>query len=141
MLSFNKFLIPAAVGVSLLLAACGSSSYSSTSSSSASTSPTVSQAASTSNALTIGTVNASVGTYLTGASGRALYIWMADSSGKSSCSGACAKAWPPLTASSMPSVTGGVNAADISLISRSDGTKQVAYKGLGRPRFRGHGLT
>lgn len=58
---------------------------------------------------------------------------MADSNGKSSCAGARAKAWPPLTASVTPSVTGGVNAADLSLISRSDGTKQVAYKG--RPLY------
>lgn len=81
----------------------------------------------------VGTANGSVGTYLTGASGRALYIWVADSSGKSACSGACAQAWPPLTDSSTPKVTGGAQAADLSLITRSDGTKQVAYKG--RPLY------
>jgi predicted lipoprotein with Yx(FWY)xxD motif len=74
-----------------------------------------------------------MGTYLTGASGRALYIWVADSKGKSSCAGACAQAWPPLTASSMPKVAGGAHAGDISLISRSGGTKQVAY--MGRPLY------
>jgi predicted lipoprotein with Yx(FWY)xxD motif len=70
-----------------------------------------------------------MGTYLVGASGRAVYLWVADSNGKSSCSGACATAWPPLTAGSMPHVTGAARAADVSLISRSDGAKQVAYKG------------
>jgi predicted lipoprotein with Yx(FWY)xxD motif len=70
-----------------------------------------------------------MGTYLVGASGRALYLWVADPGGKSVCLGSCAKAWPPLTASSMPNVSGGVNAADVSLISRGDGAKQVAYKG------------
>jgi hypothetical protein len=38
-----------------------------------------------------------------------------------------------LTASSTPKVTGGVRAADVSLISRSGGTKQVAYNG--RPLY------
>jgi hypothetical protein len=33
----------------------------------------------------------------------------------------------------MPTVAGGAHAADLSLISRSDGTKQVAYKG--RPLY------
>lgn len=131
MLSLNKFLIPTVVGASLLLAACGGSSHKSSSSSPAGNAPPpASQPASgTSSALTIGAGSGSVGTYLTGASGRALYIWVADGKGKSSCSGACATAWPPLSAGSTPKVTGGASAADISLISRSDGTKQVAYKG------------
>ena len=140
MLSFKKLLIPGAVGASLLLAACGGSSHSS-SSPAASTSSSASQPASSaygpastsSSSLTISTARGSVGTYLTGASGRALYIWVADGKDKSSCSGGCAKAWPPLTASSMPKVRGGASAGDITLISRSDGTKQVAYKG--RPLY------
>lgn len=134
MLSFKRLLIPAAVGASLLLAACGSGSTNSTSTSSAaSSSSAASEPTSTSSALTIGTANGSVGTYLTGASGRALYVWTADPKGQSSCSGACANAWPPLTASSMPKVAGGANAANVSLISRSDGSKQVAYNG--RPLY------
>jgi predicted lipoprotein with Yx(FWY)xxD motif len=40
----------------------------------------------------VSTVSGAHGTYLTGPSGRALYLWVADSSGKSVCSGACAKA-------------------------------------------------
>lgn len=131
----NRSLIPTvtALGASLLLAACGSSS-SHSSNTSAGSSPSPSQpASSSSSSLTIATASGSAGTYLTGASGRALYIWVADSKGKSACLGACAQAWPPLTASSMPKVAGGANAASVSLISRSDGTKQVAYDG--RPLY------
>jgi predicted lipoprotein with Yx(FWY)xxD motif len=79
--------------------------------------------------LTIGTAHAPAGLYLTGRSGRALYLWVADTNGRSHCSGACAGNWPPLTARSTPNVTGSVNQADLSLIDRSSGIKQVAYKG------------
>jgi predicted lipoprotein with Yx(FWY)xxD motif len=135
MLSFNKVLIPAAVAASLVLAACGGSSQTSSSSSSGAYGSAYGgpPASASSSALTIGTAKGSVGTYLTGASGRALYIWLADTSGKSSCAGACAKVWRPLTATSTPKVASGANAADITLISRSDGTKQVAYQG--RPLY------
>ncbi len=128
----KNLLIPAAVGASLLLAACGNSQSASTPATSSS--PPASQPTSTSSAtLSIGTAKGSDGTYLTGASGRALYIWAGDTRDKSACSGACAKAWPPLTDSSMPKLTGGVKAPDVSLISRSGGVKQVAYNG--RPLY------
>lgn len=132
----NKFSLRAggavaAVGVSLALAACGGSS----SSHSAAASPSgyskgsaVSQPSSSS-AVSIGTTKGSMGTYLTGASGRALYLWVADKGGKSACSGACAGVWPPLTTSGTPKVSGGAQASDLGTISRSDGTKQVTYKG------------
>lgn len=129
MLSMNRFLIPAALGAALLLAACGGSSQHS-GSTAASASPAASKPASASpTALTIGTASGSVGTYLTGASGRALYLWIADKQGRSVCSGSCAQYWPPLTAGSTPKVANGVTAAHITLITRSDGSKQVAYNG------------
>jgi predicted lipoprotein with Yx(FWY)xxD motif len=46
---------------------------------------------------------------------RTLYLFEKDKNGKSSCSGACAKAWPPL-------LTKGTT-------KRSDGTTQVTYGG------------
>ncbi len=70
-----------------------------------------------------------MGTDLTGASGRALYLWAADSNGKSSCSGECAKVWPPVITKVTPSASGGVTAGDLGTITRSDGSKQVTYKG------------
>jgi predicted lipoprotein with Yx(FWY)xxD motif len=73
------------------------------------------------------TKSGSSGTFLTDASGRALYLWVADSANKSACSGACASAWPPLTSTGAPSVTGSAKANDLGTITRSDGTKQVTY--------------
>jgi predicted lipoprotein with Yx(FWY)xxD motif len=118
----------AVVGVALLLAACGSSSSSSSTVSPAPATPT--PASSGSNAsLTIGTAKGAGGTYLTGTSGRALYLWVADTNGKSACAGACAKVWPPVIAKGTPAVTGGASASDLGTVARSDGTKQVTYKG------------
>lgn len=122
--------IAAALGAALLLAACGSSSSNSSSSSqAANSSPYSSGSAATKTNVSISTAKNADGTYLIGASGRPLYMWVADTSGKSSCAGTCAKVWPPLIASSTPSTSGGVNAANLGTITRSDGTKQVTYMG------------
>jgi len=122
----------------LIAAGCGSSS--STSTSTASSAPAASSASSassasvtTSNAAASGAVvkatHSSKGTYLTDGSGRAVYLWVADSNGKSSCSGACAQAWPPLTTKSTPTGSGGVASAKLTTVTRSDGSKQVVYNG------------
>ncbi len=118
--------VVASVTAALLVAACGGSSNSSSSTSaSASSKP----ASSNSAALMISTAKGSVGTYLTGSAGRALYLFAADHSDKSMCSGTCAQNWPPVTASSMPRAAAGVNASDFGTTTRSDGAKQVTYKG------------
>jgi predicted lipoprotein with Yx(FWY)xxD motif len=77
----------------------------------------------------VSTAKDTSGTYLIGTSGRALYLWAADSNDKSSCSGACAKTWPPLLTTGTPTASGGATAVDLGTITRSDGTKQVTYMG------------
>ncbi|MDX6230716.1 MAG: hypothetical protein QOI76_4106 [Frankiales bacterium] len=67
--------------------------------------------------------------FLVGGSGRALYLWIPDTKTKSTCSGACAGAWPPLTVNGAPTAGTGATASDLGTISRSDGTKQVTYAG------------
>jgi predicted lipoprotein with Yx(FWY)xxD motif len=127
----------AVLGVALIAAGCGSSSTGSssatTSAAAASASSTASGASTASNAAATGasikTASGSAGTYLTDAAGRALYLWVADSNGKSSCSGACASIWPPLTSKAAPTGSGGVKASALGTITRSDGAKQVTYNG------------
>jgi predicted lipoprotein with Yx(FWY)xxD motif len=109
------------VGVALLVAACGSSG--STSSASAPASNT------SAGAIAISTTKGADGTYLTGASGRAVYLWDADTGDMSTCSGACAKAWPPVITKSAPTASGGAQASDLGTTRRSDGLEQVTYKG------------
>lgn len=120
--------VVAAVGAALVVAGCGSSSSSGAPTNSpTSTSPTTTTASAA--GTSIGTAKGKGGTYLTGSSGRALYLWVADSNGQSSCSGACAQAWPPVVTSGTTAVSGGAMSADLGTISRSDGAKQVTYKG------------
>ena len=115
------------VGVALVVAACGSSSSHHSSTHAASSTPAATNASSTT--LMVKTAHGSAGTYLVGPSGKALYLFEADKNGKSACSGACAKIWPPLTTTGKPAAGGGAMSADLGTITRSDGTKQVTYKG------------
>ena len=67
--------------------------------------------------------------FLTDSSGRSLYLFKSDTSTKSTCSGACATAWPPLITKGAPTAGTGATAGDLGTIARSDGTKQVSYDG------------
>jgi predicted lipoprotein with Yx(FWY)xxD motif len=125
--------LSAVLGVSVgvaLLAACSSAASSSSTPAASSTSSTPAAAASGSTtALVITTKSSSAGDFLTNGSGQAIYMWTKDSMNASACSGACASAWPPVTATGALTAAGGVNKADLSTFARSDGTKQVAYDG------------
>ena len=116
----------AVVAITLVVTACGSAQSGSSASSASGNAPA---AGATANAVSVGTATGSAGTYLVGASGRPLYLWVADSHGKSVCAGACAQAWPPLTTTSAPVAAGGVTMSQLSTVDRSDGVKQVAYDG------------
>jgi predicted lipoprotein with Yx(FWY)xxD motif len=124
-----------------LLAGCGSSSGSSSSSTGASTPSTPAQtqstAASTSTAaaaqaqgVAVATKHSKLGTILAaGPKHLTVYLFEADKGTSSACSGACAKAWPPVTTAGQPTVSGSAVSADLGTTMRSDGTKQVTYKG------------
>jgi predicted lipoprotein with Yx(FWY)xxD motif len=59
-----------------------------------------------------------------------LYMFDKDTGGKSTCTGECATAWPPLLTTDKVTAGTGVNAAWLGETDRSDGTKQVTYHGL-----------
>jgi len=112
----------------LVLAACGSSGSSGTSSSS--TPPASSTATSSPRpASVVGTKTTSLGTFLVDAKGRALYLWDADHGSMSACSGACAQAWPPLTAIGTPKASGQVKSSLLGTTKRADGSREVTYDG------------
>lgn len=120
----------ALVAVASVVAACGGSSGGRHPGASAGygagPAPTAAKAGS---AASVGIATGSDGKYLTGASGRALYLWVADSHNKSVCAGACAESWPPLTTKSAPVAAGGITMSQLGTTTRSDGVRQVTYDG------------
>jgi predicted lipoprotein with Yx(FWY)xxD motif len=119
--------LPPLVALSLALAACsGSGSPSPTAS------PTSSAAASASSSaagVTVGTAKTSLGTFLVGPDGKTLYLFEADKTSLSTCSGACAQSWPPLITSGPPIAGNGVTQSLLATSQRGDGSAQVTYNG------------
>jgi predicted lipoprotein with Yx(FWY)xxD motif len=116
-----------ALASALVLAACGSSGSSGTSSSS--TPAATSATSSARPASVVATKTTSLGTFLVDSKGRALYLWDADHGSMSTCSGACAQAWPPLTTSGTPKAGGKVKASLLGTTTRPDGSREVTYAG------------
>jgi predicted lipoprotein with Yx(FWY)xxD motif len=73
-----------------------------------------------------------LGLYLTDTSGKTLYFFTKDTSGASTCTGACLAKWPAFSADPVtaPSV---LKPSDFSSVSRADGVKQTAF--MGRPLY------
>jgi predicted lipoprotein with Yx(FWY)xxD motif len=119
-----------------LATACGGSSSSSSSSAPASSSggaygkpASSTPAAASGSAASIKTGSGGPGKFLVDAKGRTLYLWVADKGSKSTCSGACAQAWPPLTTTGAPKAGAGVQASLLGTTKRDDGTTEVTYGG------------
>ena len=71
----------------------------------------------------------SLGTILVDSQGRSLYLFEKDTGPKSTCSGACASAWPPFRTSGKPKAGSGVTASLLGTTTRSDGNDEVTYNG------------
>ncbi len=69
------------------------------------------------------------GKILVGANGRTLYDFVADKTMASTCYGACASLWPPLTVSGAPKAGAGVRASLLGTTKRTDGGTEVTYNG------------
>jgi predicted lipoprotein with Yx(FWY)xxD motif len=73
--------------------------------------------------------NSSLGKILVDSQGRTVYLFQKDTGSMSTCSGACATNWPPVTTTGKPSAGTGVTASMLGATTRSDGSKQVTYNG------------
>ena len=79
---------------------------------------------------TVGVANVGqLGSILVDAKGRTVYLFEKDTGPKSTCFGACATEWPPVTTSGKPSPGSGVTASMLGTTTRSDGKTQVTYNG------------
>lgn len=76
-------------------------------------------------ALTV--ASSAVGDIVTDAAGMTLYLFTQDSPERSSCTGDCLEAWPPLTG--QPSAGEGIDASLLGTIERDDGSTQATYAG------------
>ena len=72
-----------------------------------------------------------MGTILVAASNnQTVYTFDSDTPGVSKCTGGCATTWPPLTVPAGTTPTGGPGVTgQLGMITRSDGSLQVTYKG------------
>ncbi len=121
--------VPVLAGALTLLAACGSTTSTTTPPSSPTSTPASTGApASSSGAVTIKTASTSLGTVLTNAKGYTLYYFAIDTSTTSKCYGTCASYWTPVTGSSA-SVSGTTLSGHFGTITRSNGQKQLTYDG------------
>jgi len=143
----SKLVVPGAaiavLALAIIAAGCGSS-YSSNSNSSTSASSgggayggggssTTSTTASSGGAAAVVSVanNPKLGKILVDSKGMTLYYFEKDKKGgtSSTCSGACASVWPPVTTSGTPKGTNGAQASKLGTIKRSDGSSEVTYNG------------
>jgi predicted lipoprotein with Yx(FWY)xxD motif len=110
--------------------AASASAYPQTTSTTASAAPAAPAASGASVATVSVAHNSGLGSILVaGPKGRTVYLFAADKGPSSTCSGACAEVWPPVTTTASPKAAAGADSADLGTITRSDGTKQVTYKG------------
>jgi predicted lipoprotein with Yx(FWY)xxD motif len=78
-----------------------------------------------------------VGTVLTTSSGLTLYRYTSNPVGRSVCTGACAKIWPPLTAAKGDRIAGPKGLKGLSVIDVGHGRWQVAFHDVALYRFEG----
>jgi predicted lipoprotein with Yx(FWY)xxD motif len=81
--------------------------------------------------LTVG--SSDYGRVLFDGKGFALYAFTHDPKGKSTCTGACAAAWPPFLVKRGPGAAKGARSALLGTTRRADGSVQVTYRG--RPLY------
>jgi predicted lipoprotein with Yx(FWY)xxD motif len=101
------------VGAALAAAACGGPSYSTASAHGAQ----------------VGVRHTKLGDVLVDGRGRTLYEFEKDKGPMSTCYGACASVWPPLSAAGRPVAGHGVSAAQLRTGQRHDGRLGVTYAG------------
>jgi predicted lipoprotein with Yx(FWY)xxD motif len=78
---------------------------------------------------TVATLRTKLGRILVDAHGRTLYLFEKDKGAMSSCNGACASVWPPLTTGGKAKAGPGVTAAKLGATKRSDGKTALTYVG------------
>jgi predicted lipoprotein with Yx(FWY)xxD motif len=76
-------------------------------------------------------IHPSLGPYLSGYNGMAVYTYAKDGKGTSNCSGSCATVWPPYTVASPSAINVSENVLGrVGAATRTDGTIQITYNDM-----------
>jgi len=129
--------VGAIAAIALAAAGCGSSSGGQQASGYGAPTPTTASSApgsgatarANSGAAAVRLATSKLGKILVDSKGDTLYLFQADTGTTSTCNGACASAWPPLTTTGNPAAGPGVSAAKLGTTKRTDGTVEVTYNG------------
>ncbi len=78
---------------------------------------------------TVKLVDSQFGRILADGRGQAVYLFDKETSKRSECYGACAKAWPPLLTKGKPRTGGGARSRLLGTTRRRNGKRQVTYDG------------
>jgi predicted lipoprotein with Yx(FWY)xxD motif len=129
-----RYLLAVAVPLALILGACSGAGASTAPSAAPSVAPSVEPSMAPSeapseapSAATVGLAENALGQILVDAEGVTLYGFTVDADGVSACYDDCAAAWPPLLAEGEATVGEGLDAALLTTVDRTDGTKQLKY--------------
>jgi predicted lipoprotein with Yx(FWY)xxD motif len=117
----SKLTLAGAVAALTLLAGCGGSPAGTT----AGTTPTP---AATGTTISVAT-NAKLGQILVDASGKTVYLFVADTGTSSTCYTSCAAIWPPVVTTGAPKAGTGAQSSLLGTTARTDGTTEVTYAG------------
>jgi len=120
----------------MVLAACGSSSKTTTSATTGASTPAAPSTTASSSGATVSTASSALGTILVDAQGFTLYHNDKESGTTIVCTATCAQIWPPLAAPSGGPVAG-AGLSGLATVARPDGTKQVTYNGKTLYRYTG----
>lgn len=131
-----SYRVAALIAAGLLVAACGSSSSSRTvpaasaGGTTGGTSTSASAVPATASSTDVVAKKSKLGTIVAaGPKKLTVYMFDGDKGSTSTCTGACAQAWPPVPAGGTPKVTPPAQTSLVGTTTRPDGTKQLTYKG------------
>jgi predicted lipoprotein with Yx(FWY)xxD motif len=82
---------------------------------------------------TVAVAKSAYGPVLFDGRGFALYVFTHDRPGRTSCNGACAKAWPPYVVHGTVRAGAGARQSLLGTLRRADGSRQATY--AGRPLY------
>ena len=122
--------VAALIATVAIVAACSSGGGASSAPSAAAPSASASEAPASASASAaagaeIKLADSSLGQIIVDSAGKTLYMFTPDEAGTPTCYDQCAAAWPALTGEATAGT--GLDASKITLVDRTDGTKQVKY--------------